>query len=502
MTMGIHASKLDDTLSTIVDQCDTTSTTETRMVVSPKDIIHWEKIYKERFTREFIFSIYSRPALFSLGYQDTSASSSDWKDRLNPKCPWNHCNPRYRGATPEPLTAELAERTRHELRSIYHRLQLRGSLRHALKLAWMVGFVKIPHVPYLTETIDVSRVNEIENGDILPAHIRAHILGRSEDVPPDGDPLLTKRLEWLALVFRFDNPSQMRYEDDLLRGSSWLNQTTAIYFEPIFVNYEPNHPWVDFTGRGLYEAWREVNSTRGEIPNLQQARYIANPVMLLGESEPRPIADVIATHKRICDTVADAQHRPVSPKDPYSWVEHGAEMGVVYPSIILVVDDPRDCRKGRTEAEARDIMFEQFSVLLVRTGNEDHLTEPIDLSELGPAILPLGRVEELYSKQQVVRVRLRTAVRFIMELERREQDRCPRLTAIKKVLDEETFQDAETFASNSLAMAERNGSIDRNFHTWEAVRRARAYLDGEPYYTDQELADHDKPESALRQWYH
>lgn len=500
--MGIHASKLDDTLSTIVDQCDTTLTTETRMVVSPKDIVHWEKIYKERFTRKFIFSIYSRPALFILGDKDTSASSFDWKIRLDPDSWWNHCNPRYRGATPEPLTAELAERTRHELRGIYHRYQLCFSLRHALKLAWMVGFVKIPHVPYLMDAVDVSRLNEIKNGYILPARIRAHILGRSEDVPAGEDPLLTKHLEWLALVFRFDNPSRMPYEDNLLSGSSWLNQTTAIYFEPIFENFEPNHPWVDFTGRGLYAAWREVYRTRGEIPNLQQARYIANPVILLGESEPRPIADVIATHKRICDAVADTQHKPVSPKDPYSWVEHGAEMGVIYPSVILVVDDPRDCRKGRTEAEARDIMFEQFSVLLVRTGNEDHLTEPIDFSELGPATLPLGRVEELHGKQQVVRVRLRTAVRFIMELERREQDRCPRLTAIKRVLDEETFQDAETFASNSLAMAEENGSIDRNFYTWEAVRRARAYLDKEPYYTDPELADDDKPKCALRQWYH
>lgn len=147
-------------------------------------------------------------------------------------------------------------------------------------------------------------------------------------------------------------------------------------------------------------------------------------------------------------------------------------------------------------------MFERVSVLLVRTGNEGHLSEPVDFSGLGDAILPLGRDEPLQDNQQVVRVRLNTAVHFIMNLERREQDRCPRLAAMKKILDEDTFRRADQYAADALAMAEENGSIDHNFTTWEAVRTARACLDGEPVDLNPEAPEYAKDcdYSLMRFW--
>lgn len=60
-----------------------------------------------------------------------------------------------------------------------------------------------------------------------------------------------------------------------------------------------------------------------------------------------------------------------------------------------------------------------------------------------------------------------------MDIERRERKRSPRLTAMKMVLDDETFRAADAYATESLAKAEANGSIDRNWNTWETVRRAR-----------------------------
>jgi hypothetical protein len=69
-----------------------------------------------------------------------------------------------------------------------------------------------------------------------------------------------------------------------------------------------------------------------------------------------------------------------------------------------------------------------------------------------------------------------------------------------ELLDDKAFRDADTFASDALAMAERNGSIDRNYDTWEAVRSARAYLDGERFYIDPELAELDKHPCELQRW--
>lgn len=116
------------------------------------------------------------------------------------------------------------------------------------------------------------------------------------------------------------------------------------------------------------------------------------------------------------------------------------------------------------------------------------MSEPIDFSELGPDILPLDRDELLHGKEQVVRVHLRTAVRFIMDLERRKRERSPCLTAMKKVLDNETFRKADAFATDARAAAEKNGGSDGESHTWEAVRRAQAYFNGEPFNAYAELA--------------
>ncbi|KAI7788290.1 hypothetical protein LA080_012357 [Diaporthe eres] len=137
-----------------------------------------------------------------------------------------------------------------------------------------------------------------------------------------------------------------------------------------------------------------------------------------------------------------------------------------------------------TRLEQREILFEQFSVLLVRTGDEDHLSAPVDFSAISAAglDLPLGRGEDTQpgsnDRQQVVRVRIRTAVRFIMDLERRERNASARLTAMKKVLDTENFREADEWASAVLAHAEKNGGIDQDEDAWPAVRLAQAHLNG------------------------
>lgn len=485
--MGLFESKACYTHQSTSQESETPPSKNTKPAVTQQEIIYWEKIYKERFARTFIFSTHTHKPLTMPGGGRPTPLQAPWEWRLDTRC-----NPRYKDATPEPLSRELAEKTRCELRKIYYSCLLQSWLRSYLKEAWLPHWFYIPRVPYLTNGVTIPHASQIKNGHLLPARVRSYISGEPEETSFSRDAFSTQRLKDFRLWT--DDPSQISDDDILLRRCAWLNQTTAIYFEPEFEERGPDYTGFAYIARGLCAAWHEVGREREEEPNLQQKRYFATPIMLLGGPERGPIADIVTTHRRICDALTDMQNKPVSSKDPHSWVEHGAEMGVVYPSIIIVVDDARNYWIDKSEDESRDLMFKEFSVLLVRTGNEEHLSEPIDFSSLGGTILPLSRDEslKLEDKQQVVRVRLDTAVRFIMELERREQVRCPRLMAMKNLLDEETFRDADEFAVGALAMAEENGSIDRNFDTWEAVRRARACLDGEAYYVDPELAEQDK----------
>lgn len=486
-----NATNGDDRPSTLQDP-DTTPSKDPTTPALPQENTDWEQVYNERFSRKFIFSTYTREPLFNFLRKPTTKVYRLQEDLDFCR---NLCNPRYRYLGQEPLTKTLAARTRHELRDGYRRCLIDAGLRVWLREAWSYGWSLIVRVPYLSGDVDFPPPSEIKNGYILPARVRAHILGQTDEVPVDKDPILRPRLRAMAAMLCLPHNSQIPYEDDLLSRGPWLNQTTAVYFEPHF-----GDSGLDFIARALFAAWREVDEARGETPNLQQMRYLANPVMLVGEPSRKPITDAIATHLRICGAVADAQDKPVSPKDPYSWVEHGAEMGVVYQSVIIVFDKKPDRLRGENEAESRNIWLEQYSVLIVRTGKEEHLSEPIDFSELGPAILPLDRDELLHGKQQVVRVSLLTAVRFVMDLEHRERERSPRLTAMKKVLDRETFREANAFATDALAVAKRFGSMNSEWHTFEAVRRAQAYFDGEPFYANAKLTELNKENRSLHRW--
>lgn len=412
------------------------------------EIESWEKTYREWFTRRIITSQTSYASLLDLLYKPdvrhTSLESLVGND--NPHC---QCTPRYAGPTPEPISEELEVRMRQELVRSYHRIMEYRSIRARVRESWLPKWhAGCAHVPCLS------------HGDTLPPGL---------------------------------------LEEDLL-SKSWLKQTAAVYFEPEFMRCFAGKRWDDardemeaffcagcaYIARALLAAWLEVHHNDGQTPNFQQMRYFAKPIILDRKpGQNRATGDTIYTHKIICEQLQHVQNRPISSRDPYTWVEHGCEMGPIYRSVIIIVDKQLALRRGEDEAEQHNILFKQCSVLLVRTGDEDHLIEPIDLSVLVNAglTLPLGRSEaalvDLGRRQQIVRVRLRTAVRFIMDLERRERNASARLTAMETILDMETFCEADMWAEKVLSYAKNNGTIDWDITTWRAVRLAQAHLDGD-----------------------
>ncbi|KAL1860422.1 hypothetical protein Daus18300_009195 [Diaporthe australafricana] len=181
-------------------------------------------------------------------------------------------------------------------------------------------------------------------------------------------------------------------------------------------------------------------------------------------------------------------------------------MGPIYRSVIIILDRQLALERGEDETELCNILFERCSVLLVRTGDEDHLSAPVDLSTLTAAglTLPLDRSEfalaDTIGIQQVVRVRLRTAVRFVMDLERREINASSRLTARKNILDADTLREAESWAEEVFAHAESNGGIDRNPETWVVVRLAKAHLDGDRCGLEHQLIEGRGYVPRVRHW--
>lgn len=213
--MGIANAKFGDPRPTTPHHSDTSPPKTTNAHISPQEGIDWEQIYKERFSRAFIFSSYTLGPLFDYLWKP-SATHRPWQDRLNTDIRWNQCNPRYSGSTPEPLTKDLAARTRHELRVDYRRRLIEGSLRRLLRVRWEDSGSEIVRAPYLSGDVDFPPSSEIKNGYILPARVRAEILGQTDEVPVDKDPFLQMQLQYVALELRLAHPSQAPYEDNLL----------------------------------------------------------------------------------------------------------------------------------------------------------------------------------------------------------------------------------------------------------------------------------------------
>lgn len=124
------------------------------------------------------------------------------------------------------------------------------------------------------------------------------------------------------------------------------------------------------------------------------------------------------------------------------------------------------------------------SLLLVRTGDESHLSAPISFEKIRAESLPLDRSEiTLNDGIDAIRVSLATAVQFIADLQKREEAAFPierDLLLVDKSLCPSPMEhprhgafSADAYADNIMQQAEEKG-IDNVSATWTAVRSIKA----------------------------
>ncbi|KAI1323560.1 hypothetical protein F5Y16DRAFT_403353 [Xylariaceae sp. FL0255] len=150
--------------------------------------------------------------------------------------------------------------------------------------------------------------------------------------------------------------------------------------------------------------------------------------------------------------------QPVLPSDPYKWATN-----------------------EQWEKEL-DWKIPQFSVLLCRTGDDTHLSSPVSFQSLydsGKASL-VQRLD-CDGDVDVVRIRLDTAVQFILDLIHRECEAISEVGLSAEKEKGEHLEACDKWVDLVMAHAAIVG-IDNNGFTWEAVRRANAALNGEAFH--------------------
>lgn len=323
------------------------------------------------------------------------------------------------------------------------------------------------------------------------------------------------------------------------RFMHYLNKHVAVYFETSSRRsyYEDRK-----LSRYITRLWYRMHDGR---PPLQRHHFFGKAICFgdrhfgcdMPDRRPKSIfPDVRSFHERLCRSLSSrlddlvnfnrwesVDFWPIPDTKIQTWREHGLDLGHLFRALFMVVDDqvvedeavdepvltfqnhldvdnwdtageidycPIELRNEDViqyrERHAERVARE-FTVLLVRTGDDQHLSSPISFEPLlkTAQALNVNRTDIGDGFEgDVVRVKVDVAVRFILSLVRREEAAFPHLQKAAEALREEQEAGCKQWVERVLEHADNVG-VDANGFTWAAVRRARARLNGEAFETEQ-----------------
>ncbi|KAF5665570.1 hypothetical protein FCIRC_10497 [Fusarium circinatum] len=187
-----------------------------------------------------------------------------------------------------------------------------------------------------------------------------------------------------------------------------------------------------------------------------------------------------------------------TPGDIRSWREHGYHMSHLFRALYLVVDKqslPENTGishelpglEGYDRIHKLDHLVEKeverCTILLVKTGDDAHISSPISFLPLFEGGLAMNVDRDDYTggpedEETAVRVKLDVAVRFIWDLLQREKDFFDELEKRDQVLEEEQDTRFQAWLEDVVSHCEEVG-MDHNLFMWFASRRALARANGE-----------------------
>ena len=289
--------------------------------------------------------------------------------------------------------------------------------------------------------------------------------------------------------------------DDLRKATFFCNRPSAFYWLQSIQevacgerHVTPTHVFATIFG----EWYRQYDNQ----PNIEFGHSLANPIRVT-ERGPVTIRGIVAAHFSLLEEAKDILHQ-VDDEESESRLLKKVKAGnykihPLYKALILMVDrnELRDhmeeFRRPDRYLRLQDIAHFQ-SIIITRTGAEEQLSAPISFESLRSKALPLGRIDfDGEPNVDVIRVALPDAVRFVIDLEKREEltvleemtvpniDRSLSQTCKEVFPDDGGFCDSKnTWADEHIAAAEKHG-YEHCVHTAHSIRRVQAQMEGEVY---------------------
>lgn len=216
----------------------------------------------------------------------------------------------------------------------------------------------------------------------------------------------------------------------------------------------------------IYKEWYRCHNY---APRLDFKAYFANPVRITS-SGPTTLSGILEAHECFCNRTTLLLDRLGRDKSNNDWPNQ-FKLLPICRAIIVVLDKLAPRNEPTVDGFlSLDEYLQTQSVLMVRTGEETGLSEAINFQDVKEQVLPLARPDPSPEDGiDVIRVTLATAVRFVVDLQLRE---------------EATFSPSapstapDDWVNDIMETADEKG-FDNVYHVREAILEVKAKQRGE-----------------------
>ncbi|KAL9124712.1 MAG: hypothetical protein Q9217_005985 [Psora testacea] len=289
--------------------------------------------------------------------------------------------------------------------------------------------------------------------------------------------------------------------DSQRKASFFCNRPSAFYWLQSIqgVANGDRHVTPTYVFATVFGEWyRQYDSQ----PNIEFGHFLANPVRVT-ERGPTTIRGIVKAHISVLEKAKSILHKVNQGVSSFTFSKQvkagNYRIHPLYKALILMVDRDElgdhmeEFRRPDRYIRLQDIAHFQC-IIIARTGAEEQLSAPISFESLHSKALPLDRIDfDGEPNVDVIRVTLPDAVRFVIDLEKREDfaafgettmpniDRSLSETCEKVFPEDGGFCDSQyTWADEHITAAEKYG-YEHCIHTARSIRRVQAHTKGEVY---------------------
>ncbi|KAL8692150.1 MAG: hypothetical protein Q9218_002769 [Villophora microphyllina] len=243
----------------------------------------------------------------------------------------------------------------------------------------------------------------------------------------------------------------------------------------------------------IFQEWLRCHHSR---PDVNSQHFFANPIRITAAG-PSTVRGIIDAHRSLCVQVSNVIRQAGGRADSFvqqlpSGLSRHYSLFALYRALVTIIDHTWYEQEPDGMVSLGRVAQNQ-TVLIARTGTETDLSAPISFDSIRAQSFPIQVCDAIGPENDVIRVSLATAVRFIVDLETREKlaklhttitshhDFCldpPAPEGYEGNLQVCSSPDA--WADASIVSADEHG-YDNNIDTWYSVRRVQARLVGEDF---------------------